>query len=284
MRDWTLAKFLFDEVIVVEIFVWEFESISCGCVGPTRVFVRAAFRTGFGVARDRYAAVGADFGSHVRKFETRNSKFERSPTEESFHAGVFLVGFEMQAHEDVIVGDRLHVFDVIFEAEEFAEAKEFEHFDSRFLFADEFGFDLFESQTAGERDDFRNERASQPASAVIWQDEHADAADVPFPSAELLVKCGVADDFAVHDREQWEVAVEVNVLAPIVNDFGVLDTVFYEHPLGRGDGGKEFVKCLFVIFAKRTKFGFRAVFQFDVFRIFLQFEFEGHSANRYMVK
>ena len=95
------------------------------------------------------------------------------------------------------MGDGLHVFDVVFEAEEFAEAEEFEHFDGCFLFADKFGFDFFEAQTAGERSDFGNERASEPAPAVMRQHENTDAANMAFPAAELLVEGGVADNFAV---------------------------------------------------------------------------------------
>ena len=126
---------------------------------------------------------------------------ESGASKSSFHAGVFLVGFEVQAHEDVVVRDGLHVFDVIFETQEFAETEEFEHFDGGFLFADKFGFDFFKTQTARERCDFGNERPSEPPTAVVRQDENADAADVTFPAAELLMKGGVADDFALDGSE-----------------------------------------------------------------------------------
>jgi hypothetical protein len=102
----------------------------------------------------------------------------------------------------------------------------------------------------------------------------------------LLMKGGVTDDFAVGDGEQGKISVKVDVLAPITDDLGVLDAMFDKHPLGFGDGGKEFVKRLFVIFAKGPEFRFRAVLQLDVFRIFLEFKFERHSAerlHRYMV-
>jgi hypothetical protein len=154
------------------------------------------------------------------------------------------------------MGDGLHVFDIIFEAEELAEAKEFEHFDGCFLFADEFRFDFFEAETAGERDNFGNERPSESAPAVMRQHEDADAANMTFPTAELLVKGGVADDFAVHNGEQWEIAVQIDVLAPIANDLRVLDTMFDEHAFGFRNGGKEFVKSLFVIRAEGPQFGF----------------------------
>jgi hypothetical protein len=199
---------------------------------------------------------------------------KRHASAESFHARVFFVGFEVQAHEDVVVSDGLHVFDVIFEAEKFAEAEEFEHFDGGFLFTDEFGFDFFKAQTAGERSDFGNEGASESASAVMREDEHADAADVTFPTAELLVKGGITNDFAVNDSEQGKIAMKVDVLAPIANDLRVLDAMFDKHALGLWNGGKEFVEYLFVIFAKRAKFGFGAVLQLDFFGIFLKFEFE----------
>jgi hypothetical protein len=70
------AKFFFDEVVVVEVFVGKIDSIGFGCVRPTRLFVGAALGTSFGIARDACAAIGASFGRHVRKFEARNPKFE----------------------------------------------------------------------------------------------------------------------------------------------------------------------------------------------------------------
>jgi hypothetical protein len=78
MWDWALAEFFFYEIVVVEIFIWKIESVGFGWVGPTGLFVRAAFGASFGVARDSCAAVGADFGRHVRKVETRNPKLEKS--------------------------------------------------------------------------------------------------------------------------------------------------------------------------------------------------------------
>jgi len=60
MGNRALAKFFFDEVVVVEVFVGEIEPLSFGRVGPTGFFVGAAFGAGFGVARDGCAAVGAD--------------------------------------------------------------------------------------------------------------------------------------------------------------------------------------------------------------------------------
>ena len=68
--------------------------------------------------------------------------------------------------------------------------------------------------------------------------------------------------------------MKVDALAPVANDLGILDSMFDKHALGLGDGGKEFVKCLFVIFAKGAQFGLGAVLQLDVFGIFLEFEFE----------
>jgi len=106
------------------------------------------------------------------------------------------------------------------------------------------------------------------------QHEYTDAANVTFPTAELLVKGGITDNFAVDGSEQRKVTMKVDVLAPIPNDLRILDAMFDKHALGLGNGGKEFVECLLVIFAKRAKFEFRAVFELDVFGIFLEFEFE----------
>jgi hypothetical protein len=97
---------------------------------------------------------------------------------------------------------------------------------------------------------------------------------VPFPTATLLVEGGIADEFAIHEGEQREVAVEVDVLAPVANDLRVLHSMFDKHALGLGDGGKEFVKSFFVVFAKRAELGFGAVLQFYFFGVLREFEFE----------
>jgi len=164
MRDWTLTEFFFDEVVVVKIIVGKIESLSFGRIGPTSFFIRAAFWTCFGIARDACTAVGAGFGGHFTKLQAPRSKLQRSSKHQisntkktqnpnaaklrfvefwdfvgiwsfsgawdlefgaspSFHPRIFFVGLEVEAHEHVIMGDGLHVFDVIFQAQEFAEAE-----------------------------------------------------------------------------------------------------------------------------------------------------------------
>jgi len=107
------------------------------------------------------------------------------------------------------VRDGLHVFHVFLEANQVAEAKQREHFDGRFLFADKFCFDAFQSEAAGDLHNFGDHGARQSAAAIFRQDEHADATDVAFPTAELLVQGGIADNFSVGDGEERKVAAKM---------------------------------------------------------------------------
>jgi len=152
-----------------------------------------------------------------------------------------------------------------------------EHFDSGLLFADEFGFEFFEAGLASEINHFGDHGAGQSAAAVIRKDEDADAANMAFPAAQLLVEGGVGDDFAVGEREQGKVASQVNVAAPIADDLGLGDAVFDEHALLGGNAEEKLMKRLFVILSERAQLEFGPVFEPDVLRKFLECQFDRHN-------
>ena len=106
-----------------------------------------------------------------------------------------------------------------------------------------------------------DERPRQAASAKLRMHQHAHAADVPFPAAELLVQRGDAGDFAAEQPDQRQVAAVVNVLAPVADDLDVLHAMFDEHPFRFGDAEKQLVKFLFVVAAQRAQRRLRAVLE-----------------------
>jgi hypothetical protein len=87
------------------------------------------------------------------------------------------------------------------------------------------------------------------------------------------VQGGVADDFAIHMRQQRQVPAEVYVPAPIPDDFGVRHPVFDEHALGLRDGQEKLMKRFFIVFAQWPQFGFGAILELDVFGELLEFKF-----------
>ena len=83
-----------------------------------------------------------------------------------------------------------------------------------------------------------------------------------------------ADDLAVHQGQQRQVAPQVDVLAPVADDLRFDDAVFDEHALGLGHGQEELVKVLLVVLAQRAQLALGPVLELDFLRILLQFEFE----------
>jgi len=179
------------------------------------------------------------------------------------HPGVFLVGFEIEAHEHVIVGDGLHVFHVIGKTGEGGEAEHAEHFHRRGLFADEFGFNFFEAKVTGQIEDFADKSAGQAATAILGMDQHADAANVPLPATELLVQSGVADNLAVAAGEQGQVASQINLLAPFMDDIGIGDFMFDEHALLSRHGEKKLVESDFIGGFERAQLALKTALQLD---------------------
>ena len=102
-------------------------------------------------------------------------------------------------------------------------------------------------------------------------DQHADAANVPLPTAELLMQGGVADNFPVYEGQQRQVAAQVDILAPISNDFRINDAVLDEHALRLWHAHKELVEVLLVVLAQRAQLALRPVLQGDFLRILLDF-------------
>src|ERR1041385_5721375 len=59
---------------------------------------------------------------------------------------VLFIHLQVQTHEHVVMGNGLHILHVIFEAQQVAEAEQREHFNRRFLLADEFSFEPLETE------------------------------------------------------------------------------------------------------------------------------------------
>jgi hypothetical protein len=128
-RDGTFAfEFAFNEILVIEAVVRQIEPFNVGRLRPAGLFIRAAFRTGPGIAWHFRAAIGAYFRRHRA----------------SFHPRIFLVRFQVQPHQDVIVSDSLHVFHVFGQTNQVAKTQHGEHFHGGFLLADKLGLHFFE--------------------------------------------------------------------------------------------------------------------------------------------
>src|SRR6185503_16982100 len=104
--------------------------------------------------------------------------------------------------------------------------------------------------------------------------EHADAADVPLPAAELLMERGVADDLAVAHCKQRKVPAQIDVPAPVANHLRLGDTMFDEHAFRLGHGEEELVELLLILAPQRAQRATEPVLQDDVLRKSLDFEFK----------
>lgn len=110
------AELLFYEFVVVEIFVGQIESAGVRLVGPTGVFIRTAFGADAGIAWQVGAAVGTRIGGCFQ-IGSKSESFSSTDT------GVFFVHSQIKAHQNIIVGNGLHVFDIIGQAEKRAETE-----------------------------------------------------------------------------------------------------------------------------------------------------------------
>ena len=119
-----------------------------------------------------------------------------------------------------------------------------------------------------------NQTARDAATPRRRLHQHADAPDVPLPTAELLVQRGDTENFVSIRREQRQVATEINALAPFADDADVRDAMLDEHALLFGDGLEQRVKLFLVGTLERAQLHLRAVFESDVYREFSEFKFE----------
>ena len=110
--------------------------------------------------------------------------------------------------------------------------------------------------------------------------QHADPPDVSLPAAQLLVQRGVADDFVSGERQQREVAAQVNILAPVANDFRFCDAMLDKHALLFRHGQKKVMKGLLIGRFERAQHGFETILQRDFLRIFLENGVQ-HSCSRF---
>src|SRR5215471_18164557 len=96
------------------------------------------------------------------------------------------------------MADGLHVLDVVFQSQKLTETEHGKHFDGGFLFAYELRFNLLQTGATGNVDDFADQCPGQAASAKFGMNQHTHTADMPFPTSELLMQCGIANDLAAN--------------------------------------------------------------------------------------
>src|SRR5437667_8965476 len=83
-RDWLFAaKLTFDIIIVIEFFLGQIESVCVSLFRPASLFIGAAFRTSFGMARNLCTAVRTDFGRHITPAFMQSSKFQAPSSRET---------------------------------------------------------------------------------------------------------------------------------------------------------------------------------------------------------
>src|SRR5262245_48696276 len=112
--------------------------------------------------------------------------------------------------------DRLHVFDVILQTHEVAEAQHCKHLDGCFLLTDKFRLDLFQSKISRHPNDFAYKRPGQSSPTILRQHEHAHSANMSFPPSQLLMECSIADDLPIDLGQERQISMQINVLAPFL--------------------------------------------------------------------
>ena len=172
------------------------------------------------------------------------------------------------------MGDPLHVLHVVRQSMQWEKADHAKYFHGRLLLSDEFSFHLFEPKLACDINDLRDKRLGEAAPAELRMHHHADATDVAFPAAELLVQGGDGENLAVMDGQQWKVPAQVDVLTLVVDHCGVGDAMFDEHPLARGHGEEEFVERHLVRALERAQHTQEAAREFEFLRVFSDDHFQ----------
>lgn len=173
----------------------------------------------------------------------------------------------------------LHVFHVIGQEEELAESDQSEDFHGGFLSTDEFGLDFLETDVASDSDGVAHECASEAQAAEFRMNQHADAADVTLPTTKLLMKSGSGYDSPFGDGQEGKIAAQVDILAPLVNDFGFGNAMLDEHPLVGWNGEEKFVETSFITRFKRPHFATEPALHLDALWVLVQYEFESHKAT-----
>ncbi len=144
------------------------------------------------------------------------------------------------------MGYGLHVLDVIGDHQHIAETNFGKYTPCGLLFSHEFRFQLFQTDVAGNLNQFLHQRPGQPAPTVVGMNHDADPPDVTLPTCQVLVQRGVSHNSAISNGDDWQNFPVVDMLAPIVDDLGIGDTVLEQKSFGLGNGGKEIMKQLFV--------------------------------------
>lgn len=106
MSDGRLAfKLPFDKLVVIKGFIGQSQAGNGGFIRPARFFIGTTFRANASVSGKIRAAIGTIF---------HNPRLS--------HTRVFFVGEKIESHENVVVRNGLHIFHVIGQMHELAEA------------------------------------------------------------------------------------------------------------------------------------------------------------------
>ena len=104
--------------------------------------------------------------------------------------------------------------------------------------------------------------------------QHGQQADVPFPTAVALVQRGLADDLAFHEHDQGEVLLIINFGAPVAQQPFIAERTFNEQSFRLRHRLKKLAQPRLILPLQRPHDTFRPVPQAEVYRIFVQREFE----------
>src|SRR5262245_5302810 len=109
--------------------------------------------------------------------------------------------------------------------------------------------------------------------------QHADAADMPLPTPELLMEGADANHLLLKDRQKRKVAPQINVLAPLLNQSWICHSMFNEHPFRFWHGQKELMKRLLVGRFERPLSASDTTFEVDFARELIQDSVKGHRRS-----
>src|SRR6266508_3020792 len=96
------------------------------------------------------------------------------------------------------------------------------------------------------------------------------------------MQSGVRDDLIVRQGQQGEVASEINVLAPVMNDVWLRHSMLDKHPLVFGHSDKKPVKGFFVGRLQRSRLAGETTFQANLLRELFKQSIERHTLRSWV--
>lgn len=135
---------------------------------------------------------------------------------------------------------------------------------------------------AGDFDYFGDESASEAATAKIGMDMDADAADVAFPAAELLVESADTEDLIITKGEQGKVTTEIDIRAPVMDNGALGDAMLDEEKLAGRDGVEEVEQAVLIVSFEGAEIGAEVGIESGGFGEFIEEEVERHKGSWFM--